>query len=191
MKKHTKSARELKEEKVKNLAEKFKKAKTLTFANYRGLSGNQIATLRSKIKTSGGEMLVEKNTLISLALKDSGHKIEKDQDPEETLLTGPTATILAYEDEIAPIRETAQSNKEIGLPSFKFGFFGLEFLNSQGVETLSKIPGRDTLQAKLVSSLSSPIYGIVGVLGANLRNLVFAINAIKENKSQRTTNYEL
>ncbi len=184
MKKHTKSAREIKGEKIQNLAEKFKKAKTLTFADYRGLTANQIAILRSKIKASGGEMLVEKNTLISLALKDSGHKLEKSQDPKGTLLTGPTATILAYEDEIAPIKETAQSAKEVGLPSFKFGFFGLEFLNSQGLESLSKIPGREALQAKLVGSLSSPIYGIVGVLGANLRNLVYTLSAIKDSKSQ-------
>ncbi len=182
MKKVAKSAREKKEEKIQSLAEKFKKAKTLTFADYRGLSANQIATLRSKIKASGGEMLVEKNTLISLALKDSGHKLGKTEDPEGTLLTGPTATILSYEDEIAPIKETAQSNKEIGLPSFKFGFFGLDFLNSQGLESLSKIPGRDALHAKLVGSLSSPIYGVVGVLSANLRNLVYALDQIQKKK---------
>lgn len=181
-KKQHKSAREIKEEKVNDLVTKFQKAKTLTFADYRGLTANQIAALRGKIKAAGGEMLVEKNTLTKLALKSTGHTISKESDPENTLLTGPTATIIAYEDEIAPIKESAQNSKETGLPIFKFGFFGQDFLNSQAVESLSKIPSKNVLQASLVGSLSSPIYGIVGILGANLRSLAFALNAIKVKK---------
>ncbi len=183
MKKQTKSAREIKEEKVNALVEKFNKAKTLTFADYRGLTANQIAALRGKIKASGGEMLVEKNTLTSIALKASGYSISKENDPENTLLTGPTATIIAYDDEIAPIKESAQNSKETGLPIFKFGFFGQDFLNSQAVESLSKIPPKNVLQAQLVGSLSSPIYGIVSVLGANIRNLVYALDQIKNQKA--------
>lgn len=182
MKKQNKSAREIKEGKVEALVERFKKAKTLAFADYRGLTANQIATLREKIKASGGEMLVEKNTLTSLALKASGYSISKENDPDNTLLTGPTATIIAYDDEIAPIKESAQNSKETGLPIFKFGFFGQDFLNSDAVENLSRIPAKNVLQAKLVGSLASPIYGIVSVLGANLRNLVYALDQIKNQK---------
>lgn len=182
MKKQIKSARETKEEKVNALVTKFQRAKTLTFADYRGLTANQVAALREKIKVAGGEMLVEKNTLTKLALKSTGHTIAKENDPDNALLTGPTATIIAYDDEIAPIKESAQSNKETGLPIFKFGFFGHDFLNSKAVESLSKIPQKNVLQASLVGSLSSPIYGIVTVLGANLRNLVYTIDQIKNQK---------
>lgn len=180
MKKHTKSAREIKEEKVQSLTEKIGKAKTITFADYRGLTANQLADLRSKIKLAGGEFMVEKNNLIKLSLKATKHKVPTDQ---ENLLTGPTATIIAYDDEIAPIRELAESNKAVGLPSFKFGFFEESFLNSDDVERLSKIPGKDVLRAKVVGSLNSPLYGIVSVLSGNLRNLVYALNQIKEQKA--------
>ena len=182
MKKHDKTAREIKEEKVQSLTEKFARAKTVTFADYRGLTANQIADLRAKIKVAGGEFLVEKNNLIKLSLKSSGHKISKDQ--QETHLVGPTATVLAYDDEIAPIKITSESNKTLGLPIFKFGFFGSDFLESARVEEISKIPSKDVLRAKVVGSLNAPIYGIISVLGANLRNLVYALNAIKETKSQ-------
>lgn len=180
MKKHTKSAREVKEDKVKSLEDKFQRAKTITFADYRGLTANQVATLRSKIKEAGGELIVEKNTLIKLSLKATKHNIAKD---EASLLTGPTAIVVAYNDEIAPIKETAESNKALGIPIFKFGFFGHDFLDSAGVEKLSTIPGKDALRAKVVGSLNAPIYGIVSVLGANLRNLVYALNAIRVQKS--------
>lgn len=179
MDKKAKSAREIKENKVQTLTDKFKRAKTLTFADYRGLTANQISELRSKIKENGGEMLIEKNTLISLTLKATNHKIEKGQ---EMLLTGPTATIIAYEDEIAPIKETALSAKTLGLPTFKFGFFNSDFLDAASVDKLSKIPGRDVLHAKVVGSLNAPIFGIVSVLSGNLRNLVYTLNAISQKK---------
>ena len=57
-KKQQKRAREIKEEKVAALVEKIGRAKSLTFANYHGLSASRIATLRAKIKASGGEFLV-------------------------------------------------------------------------------------------------------------------------------------
>lgn len=179
MDKKAKSAREIKEEKVQSLTDKFQRAKTITFADYRGLTANQIATLRSKIKENGGEMLVEKNTLISLTLKATNHKIDKSQ---ESLLTGPTATIIAYKDEIAPIKEIALSAKTLGIPTFKFGFFNSDFLDAASVEKLSTIPGRDILNAKVVGSLNAPIFGIVSVLSGNLRNLVYTLNAIVKQK---------
>jgi large subunit ribosomal protein L10 len=177
-KKHTKSAREIKEEKVQSLTEKIERAKTLTFADYRGLTANQIAQLRKKIKEADGEFIVEKNNLIKIALKNNKLAVEN-----ETLLTGPTAAIFAFGDEIAPIRESAENAKTLGLPSFKFGFFGKIYLDSEGVEKLSKIPGRDILQGKVVSTLSSPLYGIVSVLQANISKLVFALDQIKTRKA--------
>ncbi len=179
MDKKAKTARETKEDKVQTLIDKFQRAKTLTFADYRGLTANQIASLRSKIKASGGEMLVEKNTLINLTLKATNHKIEKGQ---ESLLTGPTATIIAYDDEIAPIKEVALNAKILGLPIFKFGFFNSDFLDASSVDKLSKIPGRDVLNAKVVGSLNAPIFGIVSVLSGNLKNLVYTLNAIAKQK---------
>ena len=179
MDKKAKSAREIKENKVLALTDKFQRAKTLTFADYRGLTANQIASLRFKIKASGGEMLVEKNTLISLTLKATNHKIKKGQ---EVLLTGPTATIIAYQDEIAPIKEVALSAKTLGIPIFKFGFFNSDFLDAADVEKLSTIPGRDALNAKVVGSLNAPILGIVSVLLGNLRSLVYTLNAISTKK---------
>ncbi len=179
MKKHIKSAREIKEEKVASLTEKIEKAKTVTFADYRGLSANQMAQLRAKVKDAGGEFLVEKNNLIKLSLKSTKHKIPAGQ---EELLTGPTATIVAYSDEIAPIKEIAESNKNFGIPTFKFGFFDETFMGPADVDRLSKIPGKDVLRAKVVGSLNSPLYGIVSVLSGNLRNLVYALNSIREAK---------
>ena len=165
-KQKTKSARQIKEETVKSLAEKIARAKTLIFADYHGLTVNQISDLRRKIKAAGGEMLVAKNTLLSRALSINHLPFTINQ------LTGPTAIVAAYEDEIAPLKSLADSVKSLGLPKYKFGFFGQEFLDVSKIEDLATIPPRGILHSKIVGTLASPIYGIVNVLQTNIRNLV-------------------
>ncbi|KKR85106.1 MAG: 50S ribosomal protein L10, partial [Candidatus Woesebacteria bacterium GW2011_GWB1_41_10] len=61
-------------------------------------------------------------------------------------------------------------------PKFKFGFFGKDFLDLDAVENLAKILPKEVLQAKIVGSLYSPLYGIVEVLSANIRNLVYVLD---------------
>ena len=176
MDKKTKSARQIKEEKVEILSEKVARAKSITFTNYHGLGANQLAQLRNQIKKSGGEFLVEKNSLIKMALTKNKLPAQTDQ------LTGPTAATLAYEDEIAPIKDIAKSNKDFGSPLFKFGFFGSDLLDEATLNKLSLTPSRNALEASLVGSLASPINGFVFALKANLTNLVFALNEIKNQR---------
>lgn len=178
MKKHTKSAREVKEEKVLSLAEKIQKAKTIIFTNYHGLTAEQLGALRKEIKKSGGEFLVEKNSLIKLAL------IKNKLPAPIGQLTGPTAATFAYDDEIAPIKNIAKSNTDFNSPQFKFGFFGHDLLDDSALNQLSVIPARDTLHANLVSSLASSIHGFVNVLSANIRNLVSVLDQATEKTSQ-------
>ena len=177
---------ELKKEKVLEIAKKVEKAKTIVFANYHGLSASQITDLRETIKEEGGELIVAKNTLIKRALLHSDYRlpttaVDSSQSTVDTL-SGPTATILSYEDEIAPIKKAAVAANTLGVPKFKFGFFGKDFLDLNAVENLSKILPKEILQAKVVGSLSSPIYGIVGVLSANIRNLVLVLNQAVNRK---------
>lgn len=168
--------RQIKKEKVSALAQKMAAAKSMIFTDYRGLTANQLARLRTKIKELEAEMIVVKNTLLSLALKKNKLEVAKEQ------LEGPTAVIIGYQDEVSPVKEVAESAKKFGLPKFKFGFLGSEFLDSTQLESFAKIPGRNVLYANVVGSLNSPIYGIVSVLNANLRNLVFALDQIRVKK---------
>ncbi|OGD87020.1 50S ribosomal protein L10 [Candidatus Curtissbacteria bacterium RIFCSPHIGHO2_01_FULL_41_11] len=183
-KKKTITAREIKEETVKSLGEKVAKSKTLVFANYHGLTVNQISDLRAKVKDAGGEILVTKNTLMKRALESTDYRLPTtavdSRQSTADLLTGPTATIFAYDDEVAPVKVVAEVAKILGVPKFKFGFFGSDFMDMAGVEALSRIPSRNELQAKLVGGLSSPIYGFVSVLSANIRNLVSILDQLSK-----------
>ena len=53
---------------VQDLTEKLKAAKAVALIDYQGLTAEQIAELRRKVKEAGGFIQVVKNTLISRAL---------------------------------------------------------------------------------------------------------------------------
>ena len=64
----------------------------------------------------------------------------------------------------------------------KAGFVEGEVLDVQGIEALAKLPSREVLIAQTLGGLNAPITGFVGVLNANLRNLVYALNAIAQKQ---------
>ena len=165
-------ARQIKTETIKTLGEKISKAKVLAFTDYHGLGANQIGSLRLKVKEAGGELVIAKNTLLARALILTNYQLPA----TNYQLTGPTAVILAYQDEIAPVKAAAEIAKSLGVPKFKFGFFGKDLLDGVSLENLAKIPSREVLQAKVVGAIASPLYGFVYVLQANIRSLVSVLD---------------
>src|SRR3989344_9643678 len=162
-----------KEEIVKKLVEKLKKAKSIILADYHGLNATSLSVVKKELEKDQAEFVVTKNTLLSLASKKAGLQI-----PPEAL-QGPTAVVFSQEDPIAPIKDLARLQKQYERPVPKFGLLGSEILSVEKIKQLSLIPSKLELQAKVVGALNSPIYGIVGILNANLRNLVYAVDQIR------------
>ena len=129
---------------VSDLKDKVEKAKSVVVTDYRGLTHKQSEELHRNLQKVGGQFVVVKNSLWRIAAKDTGYKLE----PSE--LTGPSAILLAYEDELAPLKE------------------------------LAKLPGKDVLQTMLVSTMSRPIYDLLYTLNGNLNKLVYVLSQIKK-----------
>ena len=167
---------------VKDLKQKLAKAKAVVLADFSGLDVNQINQLRQKIKQAGGEFKISKNTLFKISLADSPFKKQKSQLTEA--LNGPNAFLFAYEDEISPLKALYQFSQENDLPEIKVGLLLTKFLPQEEVISLAKLPSLPVLQAKLVGTLNSPLYGLVYSLKANLQQLTGLLNQIKNKKEQ-------
>ena len=175
---HMPKTKEQKKEILRDLAEKLKKAKSVVFAKFDGLGVKENEDLRNKLREEGGEYYVAKKTLMDLAFKDSQIK-----DLNIRNFEGKVAAIFGYEDEVAPARVIGEFKK--GTPdkiSFIGGILENEFISPETVETLSALPGKQELYAKMVGSMKAPISGFVNVLSGNLRGLVCVLNAIKDKK---------
>lgn len=166
--------RQQKQDLVTKLTEKLSQAKSVVFTDYKGLTMAQLTDLRNKLRELGAEFTITKNNLLKLALKNSQLTIDNGQ-----LFEGPTATLFANDDEISPIKILVKALKDTAIGSIKSGIFEDELIDDVMIQKLASLPSKDELRAKVVMSLTSPLYGIVGVLQANLRNLVYALEQIK------------
>jgi large subunit ribosomal protein L10 len=167
-------------DKVNNLKEKLQKAKSITFIDYQGLDVNKINDFRQKMTDEEAESVVEKNTLLKLAMEEEG--IETNE--LEAHLKGPTAAIFSYNDPVAYFKPLYDFIEEFELPKVKFALIDGAYTISEKVEQISKLPSKEELLAKIVGGMKSPITGIVNVLGGTKRNLVTVLSKIADSKSE-------
>ncbi|NCT55245.1 50S ribosomal protein L10 [bacterium] len=161
-----------KEQKQKDLLateENLKNAKSVVFTDNSQMDVNRVNELRSKLKESGAEMVVTKNSLLK--------KINKDID-----LEGPTAVIYGFDGIVEPIKELYSFIKQYHLPVVKLGFLDGQVIGAQKVEQLSKLPSLEELRAKLLGSMMSPISGFVTVNREVYGSFTRVLNAIREGK---------
>lgn len=166
--------REKKQEIVKQLAEKVSKSKAMVFTNYQGMTHKQMEGLKKALRKTDAELIVAKNTLLKRSLACPTW--------EEELTKGPTATLFAYSDIIAPLKELAKIIKNLKLPAIKFGIMDNQALTSDQLLKLASLPSREVLIAQVVGGMKAPIYGLHRALNYNLVKLVMTLGAIQKTK---------
>lgn len=156
---------------VQNLTQKLKDTKALFLADYRGLSVSQMAELRTQVKKAGGELEVVKNRLLGRAAKEAKVAIA------DKALTGPTAALWAWEDELGPLKALDDFAKRTGLPKIKFGLFEEKAISLERINELASLPTMNELKAKLVRTLQSPTVKLTNALNWNIQKLVYILKA--------------
>lgn len=162
---------------VEDLTDKLQRAKSVVFADFKGLNMKQLSDLRDKLRESEAEFTITKNTILERALKSTNYPL-----PTTNIFEGPTATLLAYGDEISPIKLLVKALIDASLGKVKAGFLGSENLDASKLQQLASLPSKDELRGRAVGVLVAPLRGIVVVLQANLRNLVYALDQIKTTR---------
>ncbi|NLD46602.1 MAG: 50S ribosomal protein L10 [Clostridiaceae bacterium] len=173
----SKKVLEQKKDIVKELTEKIKSAKTIVFADYRGLTVEQDTELRNALRKAGVEYKVVKNTLTRFAARENGIN---ELDPH---FNGPTAMASSSTDVIAPAKVMAEFAKKYDKLEIKAGVVEGKVFDSEAIKALAALPPKEELIAKALGSMKAPITGLVNVLNGNIRGLVIALNAISEQKA--------
>ncbi len=136
-------SREKKGQIIDGLQEVFAKCSVGVLTDFRGLSATEITTLRRKLRESGTEYRVVKNTLARLAAGRAG------KDELVSSFEGPVAIAFGYGDITEPARVLAdyiQASK--ASLTIKGGFLVDRLLTSEEVMTLATLPSREVLLAK-------------------------------------------
>jgi len=169
--------KELKVKSVKDIKEKFEKSKVIVLTDFKGLTMTQMSLLRKKLRPIDAEFKVYKNTLISRAIKD------KSYDGIDPLLTGSTAIVFGYNDQLGPTKVISQFMKENEKLSIKGGLLDGKFIDPKMIAALAKLPSREVLLAKLLGTMKAPITNFVFDCKGILAKFVIALSAIKDKKA--------
>ena len=167
--------KEQKQNIVKDLKESIDKQKSMVFVSIQGLKAAELLELRNKLKELNCKISVAKKTLMDIAFKES--KIEIDT----SKLEGQVALVFGFKDEVLPAKTSYEFSKKNENLKILGGFLEDKFREVNEIVTLAKIPSREELLAKVVGSISAPVYGLANVLQGNIRNFVQVLSKIKNN----------
>jgi len=168
--------RKEKELEVVKLADKFKKAKALIFAGYRGLKVSEMTELRSKLRKTASAMKVVKNRLVKRVLEQEGLK------DLEKYLVEPTAIATSDSDAASVAKVLVEFAKDHDRLKLKGGYLEGKVMGFKELDMLAKLPSREVLLSRALASMNAPATNLALVLAALPQKLVRAINAIKEKK---------
>ncbi|MCL0091337.1 50S ribosomal protein L10 [Dehalococcoidales bacterium] len=165
-------SREKKAQTIEKLKQLFSECSIGILTDYRGLSAPEITDLRGKLRESGIEYKVVKNTLARFAAERAGKK------ELASLFEGPVAIAFGYGDIIEPARVLADyiRTSQASL-SIKGGFLSDRLLTSEEVITLSTLPPREVLLARVVGGMQSPILTLLSYLTTPIQSFIRVLQA--------------
>jgi large subunit ribosomal protein L10 len=163
---------EKKEKVVKSLEEVFSKATIGVVTDYRGLKTPELNELRRKLRENNAEYKVVKNSLAQIAAVNTGRKYL------DNTFKGPVGVAFGYGDAaktakvMSDFLRTSKSSLKMA-----WGFLDDRILNAKELDTLAKLPSREVLLARILGGIQSPMYGLVSVLSAPMRQLAQVLQA--------------
>lgn len=161
---------------VKEIAEKIKTPEAVFLADYQGLTVHEISELRRKLRENGVFFKVVKNTLLSLAFKESNRA---ELSLLREYLTGPTA-ILWSDDPVKVAKVLNEFSQEHNQLEVKAGLAGKDFIDKEKAKLMASLPSKEELISKLLSLLISPVRRLIWSFSSPSTQLVRVLSAIKK-----------
>ena len=150
--------------------------KSSTFVvSYRGISSAKMNTLRKDLKRKKAEVLVSKTSVARKALEQAN------QANLAATIEGQMALILSNADASEVSKVLVNFSKAYEGFVVRGGVLDGAFLTQEEVKTLSDLPSREVLLAKLLGTMAAPVSRFVGALNGKTRDLM----SILKQKSEK------
>lgn len=166
---------------VENLKERLAGAKAIILVDYKGINVEQVNKLRNLFREAQVDYLVQKNTLIKIALNELGIN------DLDIYLQGPTAVAISKNDEVAPAKVLVKFVKDVmeeaDFPKFKGGLISGKVMNQSELQEIAQLPSREELLARLMGSMKAPLSNFVNVSQGIIRKFVYAVDALAKQKA--------
>lgn len=177
--------RERNERFLGELKDRMERSSIAILTDYRGegsgMSVKEITELRNKLRESGGEYCVVKNTLARKVATDLGIEGLNEH------LKGPTAIAFGYDDPASvakAILDFAKENKAKGVPELRSGVMDGKVLSGQDIQNLADLPTLPQLQTQLLGLMLAPHRNIMGVINGPGRQVAQLLEAWRAKQEE-------
>ncbi len=154
----------------------FKRSQAVILVEYTGAKMKDMDTIRAKVRESGAEFHVDKNTLARRVFAQHGMIV-----PDEYLLKS-TAVSFAFTDPAATAKALADATKGMAFVKVKGGFMGGQMLNASQVKALAELPPLPVVRAQLLGTLQAPAGKLVRTIAEPARSLAAVFRAFSEKQ---------
>lgn len=167
-------SKQRKDEVLEQYNEWLDKSQAVILVEYTGATMKNLDAIRTKIRESGGEFHVLKNTLARRALEARGLKAP------ENFLVNSTAASFAFTDPAATAKALSEVTKGLEAVKVKGGFMDKQMLDAAQVKALSELPPLPVVRAQLLGVLQAPAGKLVRTIAEPARSLAFVFKAFSE-----------
>jgi large subunit ribosomal protein L10 len=134
---------------IADIKAKFESANDYIFAEYRGLTVEQITNLRGQLRAKGCSFKVVKNNFARIAFE------EMKKADVSSYLVGPTAVALSSEESNTVAKILFDFSKVIPALVIKGALIDGEIYDAKKIEAFSKLPGKKELISMLMSAMQA------------------------------------
>lgn len=156
------------------IKEAFENVSSVVIVDYTGITVPVVTAMRDDFRKNGCHYRVFKNSLVKIAVKDS--KLA----PMTALMTGPTAVIWTNDAPQEPAKIALKWQKDQPkMLQIRGGYFDGQVLDAAGVDSLSRMPGKDEIRASLLMTFLAAPTDFVRTIVAGPQNFAYLLDARK------------
>jgi large subunit ribosomal protein L10 len=163
---------------VREVREQLEPCAFVILSDYRGMTVEQFADLRGRLRESGTEVHVVKNAFLGHAVQELGW------DGSAAFMDGPTAMIAGAGDVTEAAKIVKAFMREHKLPKLKGGWLEARPISADDVEAMAGLPTLDVMRGILAATLAAPMTHLVGVMQQKLLSLLYVLKAAQDRESQ-------
>lgn len=158
-------------------AEWFKKSHVVIMVEYTNATMKEMELIRSKVRESGGEFHVLKNTLAKKAFVDAGINVP------DSLFENSTAAAFAFNDIAATAKSLAEATKGLEYVKVKGGVMETNVLSVAQVKALAELPPLPVVRAQLLGVLQAPASKLVRTVAEPARQIASVLKAYADKSA--------
>ncbi len=171
-----------KNEIIAEIKDKMNNAPAIYLIDFAGMTVAEVDNLRSEFYKANIKYKVVKNTFALRAMKESETYSQFVNDLEGHF-KGNTGIIFADSDPVAPARILKKLTEKSDKPKFKAAIVDKLYFGSDKMQQLASLLTKEEIIAGILSSLDSPVSGIVGAINAVIRDLASVIEEAAKKKA--------